>query len=199
MMKTTVVAGALLLALSPSVTAQIKVFSGVEDRKSASALYYTQENGFQTHGSVSITYGAPAWKKDYESEDMVNSLAGQRWRFGSGSWTTLDTSCDLEIGGVKVVAGSYYLVLELTKEKSINLIVLEQKPVRDKHIYAAMANMTKGGLSIPLQWTKDNDKVGNLEITLTPDSDKAEQLAFAVRWGNHKLTTDVHVEVAEGS
>ena len=158
-LKTTLVAGLLLLAFP--LQAQTKVFPGTEERKSTRLFYYSDAGGqFKPLGQASINYGSPAWKKDYEADGAMDRVKGTRWRFGSGAWTILDTNVDLELGGQKIAAGSYYLALEITKEGKFHLIVLDPKPIRKAKMDAFQAAQTEGGMAIELTHTDGHDKRG---------------------------------------
>ena len=119
MKKTVLVASALLLALP--ATAQMQSFSGTEERVVTRVGYYTQTDaGFQMLGGLSIDFGQPKWQPAYDTD--LDKYRGQRWRFGSGVWTTLDTNLPLTIGDTKIEPGAYYLVLEMTADDSRPLI-----------------------------------------------------------------------------
>ncbi|MBI5849585.1 MAG: DUF2911 domain-containing protein [Planctomycetes bacterium] len=125
-------------------------------------------------GQVSIDYGSPVWKDSYSKHAEDASLAGRRWRCGVDFWTTLDTNIDLEIGGVAVPAGAYYLTLERSKDGKFLLALNDPAIVRKKKLDAYVAHLTSGGTMVELALEK-SDKV-------------AEKLAFAMEPGEENGT-----------
>jgi hypothetical protein len=189
-------AGTVALALSFAAQAQVQVFGGTEERQCARVFYYSQsDKGFQTHGQLSIDYGAPTWKKEYEKEEMMKKVQGKRWRFGTGPWTCLDTNVALDIGGTHLAPGSYYLVLEIVGDGKINLIVLDPAKVREKKLDASAASATTEGTSIPMKWEKGKDAVEKLSIELHADESAPQNVTLEVRWGPHMLTADIKAKV----
>jgi hypothetical protein len=183
-------------AFAGTLQAQVQFFAGNESRELARVFYYEEtDQGFETPGQLSIDYGTPEWKAEYEDPKMMGEMRGKRWRFGSGLWTRLDTNVPLTFGSTTVQPGSYYVVLEYTQDQKMNLVLLDPKQIRDKHWDAFQADQTTGGTVIPLTWTKDNAKVDKMKITLTPDEKDPRKVALAIAWGPHLAKTDLMAKV----
>lgn len=75
----------------------------------ASSYWY----GPNSAGQLVINHGRPRWNGKYGA--FLKNPTGNRWRFGENFWTTLDTNIPLEPGSVKIASGSYYLVLQHSK------------------------------------------------------------------------------------
>ena len=195
--KTLVTSVLLLASTTTSGLAQVQTLGGTEDRKLTRIFYYTRSDaGFQPKGQLSIDYGVPTWKKLYDDKEAFDKLTrGHRWRFGGGMWTRLDTNLDLELGGKTIPAGSYYLILERTKDDKLNLVLLDPKDVRKKKMDGFQADQIEGGTVIEMQWTRDNDSVEQLKIALTAEEKKPEKVKLSVAWGPHRLALDLVAKV----
>ena len=113
-------------------TSEYRAFEdGVTNRLRVRVNYYVGEDGdpwATSPGQVSIEYGLPAWKPEYEA--MFSQLpVGKRWRLGSNYWTNLSTSFDLQFGERAIQAGYYYLVLQRSNERQWNLVVLKPEQI----------------------------------------------------------------------
>lgn len=184
---------AATLASSISLSAQVQVFDGQPEARSLSRIfYYSQDGGFTPKGQIFMGHGVPMWNEKHDAE-LAGMLAAKsekpmRWRFGSGAWTTLDSNVDLEFGDVKVPAGHYYAVLELTTDKKIHLVLLDPAKLRAKKMDAFQAAQTTGGIHIPLEWTKGEQSVEKFAIALKADKAKPAKFSITVRWGKQILT-----------
>lgn len=199
-MKTTIFASAVLVLSVSAAAQQVQTFAGTEERQVSRVGYYTQTDaGFQMLGGVSVDFGMPEWKKAYEKEGFLDQFVGQRWRFGSGVWTSLDTNLPLTIGDTQVAPGAYYLALEYTADKKMHLILLDAQKMREKKMDAGGAQETTGGMAIPMDWKKVDDVADRFTIALEQSEDDPKQVTMVVRWGNHKLWCKMHCKVGDGA
>jgi hypothetical protein len=149
-------------------------------------------------GQFAIDYGQPAWKAEYETQ-FDAFTKGKRWRFGNNFWTTLDTHLDLSIAGTAVKAGYYYLVLERSESDEWHLILLDPETMREKRMYASMADQTTGGLEAALKWERTEETAQKLEVRFIPHETDLEKTTLEIRWGKHRLTTLIEVVLGSGS
>src|SRR5690606_8160752 len=99
----------ILLSLATVVTlAEPQGADGPDAGRKASTVL-VQSATFATEAAVSIGFSQPAWRDSYD--DMLPELTGRYLRLGNGWWSTLDTIGTIEIGGVRVAPGSYFLGL----------------------------------------------------------------------------------------
>ncbi len=118
-----------------------RAFPELSSRGSTRIFYW---GGNHSAGQVEIHYGQPPWKAEYEAK--IPTLSGQRWRLGQNFWTTLDSNIDLQIGGVELLAGCWYLALERNSDGSFVLWALDPVEIRDAHLDAFEVAQTSGGL-----------------------------------------------------
>jgi tetratricopeptide (TPR) repeat protein len=149
-------------------------------------------------GEIAIDYAVLDWKDSME--DTVNSpkMAGKKWRFGKDFWTNLDTSFDVEIGGVAVPAGYYYLTLEKRTAEAGDQFVLalhDAAAVRKQKLDAFKAETLKGGIEVPMQHKKADEVSKQLEIALTMDKDSQDTGALNVRFGPHALSAPLKLKL----
>ena len=186
----------LLAVLAAPVSAQVKVFGGVEDRKCARVFYYSQPDGkFKPEGQISLDYGQPEWKKEYEEKEAFDKMTrGRKWRFGTGPWTRLDTNVALSVGDEKIAPGNYYLVLQRTKDDKIHLIVVDPATVRAKKMDAFQAEACDGK-HLPMEWTQDSASTAKMSIELTTAKDDPSKVTMLVRFGPHNLKLGMQAHV----
>ena len=192
MLKSVTLAGvaSCLVMFSPVFAQDTRRLGGDSPRVSTRMAYVGSDSG----GQFAIDYGQPEWKAEYEAQ-FEALTKGKRWRLGNNFWTTLDTHLDLYIGGIPVKAGYYYLVLERSESDEWRLILLDPKIAREKRLFASMANQTSGGLEAPLKWEQVEETASKLEVRLIPDETDLNKTMLEIRWGKHKLTTSIEVNL----
>ena len=173
------------MATGPKPVEQTPYHEGSE-RGNTRIFYWYQAS---SAGNVSIDYGQPRWKAQYEP--FLTKPSGKRWRFGQNFWTSLDTNIPLTIGGVELDVGQYYLVLENHSEHGLRLIALDPQAVRQQRLDAYEANKTKGGIALPLEHSKTKHTAQSLSIELTVDRSEKHRADLVVHFGPHRLTARV--------
>ncbi len=162
---------------------------GVTPRARVRANYYKPSPGDQwgvSPGQVSIEYGLPAWKPEYDQ--LFDKMpGGKRWRLGSNYWTNLSSSFPFEAGGHRIPAGYYYLVLERTDQKRWSLIVLEPSDMTHRQLDPYHVNLKESGAGIPiaLESERSEKTADRLEITLKLQDDDPQEMAVHIRFGPH--------------
>lgn len=169
-------------------TPEYRVFEdGVTNRLRVRVNYYLGKDGdpwANSPGQVSIEYGLPVWKPEYEA--MFEQLpVGKRWRLGSNYWTNLSTSFELRFGERTISAGYYYLVLERTEEDQWNLVVLKPEQITQLQLDPWHVNRRDSGqgILVPLKWEKSAETAEKLEITLKLVDADSKQMVTHIRFG----------------
>ena len=189
------------LLFVPALQAQ-KVSGGLDPDRKASTVYVMTDTSEALAG-VSISYSQPTWQDSYTG--MLDSLRGTYSRLGKQWWTTFDTVGALEIGGVKVAPGSYYLGLAVAKDGSFSLLVFDSKQAMKAGLLpyssALYRGEVKAEIQAPLTFAKDSLKevVAKMEIEITADKKDPAMGKFSIRWGKHELSAPVtfHLAVAK--
>jgi hypothetical protein len=182
----------LCCAITASLVAQeLQRFGGESQRVSTRIAYFGKNS---SAGQFAIEYGQPEWKAEYETE-FDTLTRGKRWRFGNNFWTTLDTHLDLTIAGTAVPTGYYYLALERSEGDDWSLVLLDPKTIQSKKLDAFQAELTTGGLSVPLTWEKTENVTEKLTIKLAPADRELDKATLTIWWGKHKLTADIVVNL----
>src|SRR5918911_4533013 len=117
-MKRRCAAFVLLLCLMLALQAQEKkpatvAFSepALGERGTTRILYWNQEKNVAV-GELTINFGRPVWKKEYEDSAAFGlATKGRIWRLGDNYWTVLDTNVPIKIAGRDVPIGLWYLGL----------------------------------------------------------------------------------------
>jgi hypothetical protein len=197
-----ILAGSLVLCLTTAIPAQdsieyrllktkdYQVFEdGITPRARVRVNYYktsTEDPWGASPGQVSIEYGIPVWKPEYDAL-FRNMPVGKRWRLGSNYWTNLSSSFPFVTGGRKVKAGYYYMVLEHTDASRFNLILLEPAEMTRRQLDPYHVNLKDSGPGVPiaLQWERADQVADHLQITLKLNDDNPKQMEIHIRFGNY--------------
>lgn len=148
-------------------------------------------SGKGSPGQVALDYSPVPWQAKYEAAFAAGKLRGTKWRLGSNFWTSLDTSVDLVIGGVKVPAGYYYVTAEQRDEQSFLLALHDAAAVKKLHLDAYECQKLQGGIELPLQHVGGKDVLDHLEITLEADEKANDHGTLTVRFGGHVLSAPI--------
>lgn len=127
---------------------------------------------------VTIDYGRPSLK----GRDMLSQLSdGSFWRMGTNQAAVFTTSVDLDFGTAKVAKGSYSLWLK--KEGGKFLLVFNSQTGQ----WGTQHDATRDVCSVPLKSESLSDPVETFTIDL---KEAGKGGAFAMSWGNTRLTAD---------
>jgi hypothetical protein len=166
---------------------------GVTPRERVRANYYraSSQNAWdQSPGQVSIEYGLPQWKDQYDA--LFEQLAiGKRWRLGSNYWTNLSLSFPIEAAGRKIKAGYYFLVMEHASPKGWDLVVLEPAEMTRRQLdpYHVYFKDTGPGIHIPLEWERVGQVSGKLKILLKLNDANPKQMSIHIYFGKHHFVS----------
>jgi quercetin dioxygenase-like cupin family protein len=184
------------MAAFPPPTRQ-EPFPETSPRGSTRIFYW---HGPGSAGQVEIDHGLPNWNPAYESFLAGKAVGAgppvKRWRFGQNFWTRLDSNIDLEIGGVALRAGDYYLVLEHDPQHGLRLVALDPEEIRGKRLDAFQAPRTQGGIVMPLRHESDLPVADRLAIRLALDAARSDEAELEIRFGPHRLTAPVTMHPA---
>jgi hypothetical protein len=169
---------------------QVQAFSG-ETTRTVSRVFYWDQATTSSPGQYSISYGPAKWKAEYDG--MLDQLKGKRNRLGSNNWASLDTNIPLSIGGKDVAPGIYFIAIECSKDGNFSLVLLDPKEVMAKKFDAFQAGETKGGIVIPLTYSKSETSAEDLTMTLKRGEVDVKNGKLEIAWGNHKATAAVSV------
>ena len=183
--------------LLPALAAQTQSFAQTSERVATRFLLFEQKDGrFRSQGQVCIDFTPPEWKKDYNDDKKLDQMTrGQRMRFGKDFWSRLDTSVPLDLGGIKVPAGSYYLALERSKDDKWSLVLLDPARMREQRVDAFDTASTKGGTLVPLTCSRSKESQERLKIEFLVDKKDSRKAILDLHWGTYKLSTPLTAEL----
>lgn len=169
--------------------AALSIGAAKNERKSSAIFFFSRPaGGFKVHGQYELTHGSPGWKASH-GEAVEEAAAGTRFRLGNNFFTTFDTSCSVEVGGVVLGPGLYYLALERGAGEEMSLVFLDPTAIRAAKLNSSQTSETKGGAKAAMRWTKTAASVEQLQIALSPTAKKGDKVDLTVRFGRHQLVT----------
>lgn len=167
-----------------------RAFAVVTPRRCARAVWF--DNVGNTPGQFAIDWTPVRWKPEFEKIVDAPASVGRHWRLGGDFWTKLDTSLALDVGGVAIEPGEYYLTLRNLGERRFFLCVHDTAPVRAQRLDASQVHRLKGGREIPLALTTGDEVSDELAFRCAfGGTDTAGEIVL--RFGPHTLRTKVAV------
>ena len=170
----------------------------VEQRASTRIGYWLRDRDAGL-GVISITYGRPLWKTEYN--DKLDAMTrGKMWRMGDNYWTLLDTNVKIRLGGVDVPAGLYFLATRRSADGATwELVFIDPEKSRSRRLDSYDVGTRPGEIPVlftaPLAFHKTDESVERLTMLLKLDDDSTLKGNFSLHWGNFSLTTSLEVEL----
>jgi len=181
-----------LAAAAESAPNKVNVFAQTVERKLARVAWFDKKG---SPGQIAIDYSPVAWQQKYD--DAVQKRIGKKWRFGADCWTSLDTSVALQLGGVDVPAGYYYLTLE-QREAGVFLLALhDANEVKKQRLDPFQAERLEGGIEVKLTHAKSEKQADELHVAIDVEKGSLDRGTFAVHFGGHSLTAPVVMQVGK--
>ncbi len=166
----------------------------VAQRASARVLYANRaDNTFP--GQLSISYGQPEWKSEYEDPTTFDQMTkGRVWRMGNNFWTVLDTNLPLRIAGKDIAVGAYYLGVHRAEDGDTwSLAFMDPTKIRRARLDASEIAKATIDFTVPMTFSKAEETAEKLAISLVSQKDAVENVTLKVVWGNFQLTTPIQV------
>lgn len=181
-------------AFSAAANAQVQSMGGPDTGRQASwVIFADMSNGFTPHGGVAINYSQPEWQDSYDAAISSGKFNGTTQRLGKNWWTSLETTVAMEIGGTKIAAGSYYLGIQIAKDGSIGLLVIDAKASNQNGWLPFVASQWKSDIVCKLDLVKNahEDVQQKMLIAIAADPKDSSKGTFSIRWGKHELRAAV--------
>lgn len=188
----------------PTLATGQRVSGGPDLDRTATTVVVTAESGAPL-AAVSISYGQSTWRAHFEGQ--VDAMKGTRYsQLGKGWWTTFDTVGTVEIGGVKVEAGSYYLGIRFAEDGAMSLLFFDSKQVMKDALLPATTALYTGEnkpiFTAPMTFARSasNDVAAKLAIAITADEKDPSRGTLVMRWGpfEAKASVGFHFARARG-
>ena len=187
---------ALWILVGPALYAQEGSIVGLggrlAQRASARILYMNQStNSFV--GQLVVNYGQPGWKAEYEDLGLFDKMTkGQVWRMGDNFWSVLDTHVPLKVSGRDIDVGSYYLGVHRSQDgNSWSLAFLDPGAIREARLDASEIAKATVDFMVPMSYSRTDESVENLTITLDYPKEDPTDVTLRVTWGRLQLTAPV--------
>lgn len=188
----------LLIATAAGYAQQassLQSFGGTVDERGSTRIALYDQARQAVVGEYAINYGRPVWKAEY-AQQIDQMTEGKTWRLGNNFWTTLDTNLPLELAGVKVPVGSYYLAVRRSADGSNwKLAFLNPEAVRQHRIDAFDVSKAPVAFTAPLKFSKTEKNAQKLTIVLDRDKAHPGQGQLLIEWGNLQLSAPVKAQL----
>lgn len=148
---------------------------------------------FSKFAMVSVTYGQPGWKDEYEG--MMDKLKGKMNRLGKDWFTTLINSAELEIGGTKLPPGSYIVGLWCDKDGKFSLAFMDSGKAMKEGVNPFMEWKPEFTAPLTLEKGSAPESVGKMTMSFAAEKDGEGKGKFTIAWGKHTLSAPVMLHV----
>ena len=141
---------------------------------------------FSAGAMATISHGQPEWKDSHDA--MIEKLKGTTQRLGSGAWTNLTTTSELELGGTKIPAGSYFVAISIGKDDSFALVLTDSSKAMKSGLLPFGPQNWKPEYTVPMTKGVGSDVVAKMTMTFDADPNVIGKGSFTIAWGKHTLT-----------
>lgn len=168
-----------------ALPAQYFISVGSESRRTARAAWL----GLSGEQSVTLEYGQPKWRPDYEG--FMQQRSAVPVILGKGALTTLRTDVDLTFGAQKLARGRWYVGARRDEQQewSLALFAADRVDVSGRGATSILA--TEPDLRVPVRVKREDESVELFEVTLTDSKRTPHNLALAMAWGPYRLRVEI--------
>lgn len=180
--------GSVLLLLTSALPAQFFVSVGSEARQTTRACWI----GRSGEQSVSIDYGQPKWRPEYEAFALQDTATPVL--LGKGGITTLRTDVDLAFGAQKLPRGRWYVGArrEAREEWFVTLFAADRVDAGGRGSMAIFG--AEPDLRVPVRFARDATVVEQFEIALRDSKRTPRSLTLTMAFGPFRITTELAPE-----
>jgi hypothetical protein len=174
------------LCLTVPVAAQKVTATGASTMRAETRIVAFTED-FTKFAMASLTYGQPEWKAEYDAQ--IDSLKGKTNRLGKDWFTTLITSSELELGGVKIAPGSYIVGVHVDAEGKFALALMDSTKAMQQKVNPFTD--WKPEITVPVTMGKGNAPESVQKMTMTFEAkptDEGGKGTLTIAWGKHALS-----------
>ncbi|MBI5852894.1 MAG: FKBP-type peptidyl-prolyl cis-trans isomerase [Planctomycetes bacterium] len=154
---------------------------GSETRRTTRATWL----GLSGEQSVTLEYGQPTWRPEYER--FAEQRSAEPLILGKGALTTLRSDVDLAFGEQKLARGRWYVGARRSDQKGwfLALFAADRIDASGRGTTAILA--TEPDLLVPMLVAHEEDPVELFEITLSASKETPHNLTLAMAWGPYRM------------
>lgn len=168
-----------------------------DERVSTWIMYYDADSQRST-GGLALNYNTVQWREDY-ARRLETILQGKIWRLGKHFWSNFDTNLPVEMGGVAVDPGYYYLGLQRSQDGSRwSLALIGSDGARKARLDAVNVSEAEVTYSVPLGFERVDEKIDHLSIYFeVPGSENGiaqgseTELSLKIAFGPFRMTAPI--------
>lgn len=188
----------LPLATGCALSAQQVVAEPGSGRKASTVV--VQSKDATTEAAVSVSFSQPVWRSGYD--ELLPQLTGAYTRLGNGWWTTFDSIGALELGGVRIAAGSYFVGLARAADGAFSLLLFDSRKAMQARLLPYTTALYRGEVAaeftVPLTFANNGLAASEpkLELELVTGPDDPARGRLSIRRGKHELSAPLRLELA---
>lgn len=141
---------------------------------------------FSAGSMATISHGQPEWNDKYDA--MLETLKGTTQRLGSGAWTSLTTTTELELGGTKIPAGAYVVAVAVAKDGAFSLALCDSGKAAKSGLMPGGPQTWKPEYTVPMTKGVGKEVASKMTMTFDADPKVPGKGNFTIAWGKHTLT-----------
>ncbi len=189
-----------LLTISLQAQGNFWIYGQVVEERASTRIGYWYKNVNAGLGEMVISYGRPLWKEQY-AQQLDQMTRGKMWRMGDNYWTLLDTNLPLQIAGVDVPVGLYYLAVKRSQDGAKwELVFIDPAKCRRKLLDSYDVGTRPAEVPVlftaPLSFEEnDAEKAERLTLLLKLDSGSQTEGSLKLTWGNLALSAAVKIHL----
>lgn len=169
------------------------------ERRGSTLVVSSPEEGLRA--AVAVGYAPAVWRDAYDAQ--LGQLEGAYTRLGTGWWTTFDTASAIELGGVRIAPGSYFLALRGGPGAAFSLLLFDGTKAMQAHLLPATTALYRGDAkpeyTVPMTFARGTlaAAAARLEIELTGSAADRTSARLSIRWGKHELSAPLTLRLLD--
>ncbi|MFO1031507.1 MAG: hypothetical protein U1F60_10530 [Planctomycetota bacterium] len=169
------------------------------ERRASTLVVSSPEEGLRA--AVAVGYTPAVWRDHYDAQ--VDHLEGVYMRLGTGWWTTFDTASAIDLAGVRIAPGSYFLGLRCGPGTAFSLLLFDSTKAMQAHLLPATTALYRGDarpdFEVPMTFARGSlaTSAARLAIDLTGSAKDRTSARLSIRWGKHELSAPLTLQLLD--
>lgn len=169
------------------------------ERRASTLVVSSPEEGLRA--AVAVDYTPSVWRGHYDAQ--IEHLEGGYTRLGTGWWTTFDTASAIDLGGVRIAPGSYFLGMRIGSGMAFSLLLFDSTKAMQAHLLPTTTALYRGDakpdFQVPMTFARGGlaTSAARLAIELIGSAKDRTSARLSIRWGKHELSAPVTLDLLD--